>query len=236
MTAPARILLVEDQWAVAAPIQDRLEAEGHEVERVERGDAALRRVETAAWDLVVLDLMLPGRLSGFDVARELRTGLAPGEAGIPILMLTARHEVEDRVAGLRAGADDYLVKPFSMAELVARIDALLRRARSRPTGEGEVVFGAARVDPAGGRVEIHGREVTLPAREFQLLRYFVERPGRTLSREVLLRDVWGYPRTPLSRTVDTHVARLRERFEPDRSHPRYFRTVRGAGYRFTPDG
>lgn len=230
----ADILLVEDQWAVAAPLRDRLEAEGHTVTRVEDGEAALRRFRRGAFDLVILDLMLPGRLDGFEVARELRAGLAPGEVGVPILMVTARAEVEDRVAGLRMGADDYLVKPFSMAELVARVDALLRRASGRPTATGVVRFGRATVDLDAGTVEVEGRPVDLPAREYQLLRYFLAHPRRSLSRDLLLREVWGYARRPDSRTVDTHVGRLRERFEPDRGRPVHFITLRGVGYRFEP--
>lgn len=234
MTESTRILLVEDQWAVAAPIRDRLESEGHVVQIAGDGETALKAFRRGRWDVVILDLMLPGRLHGFDVARELRAGLAPGEVGVPILMVTARGEVEDRVAGLRIGADDYLVKPFSMAELVARVDALRRRAAGRPTATGTVRFSGTVVDLDRGRVEVAGKALDLPAREFQLLRYFLNHPGEVLSRDRLLREVWGYAQMPESRTVDTHVSRLRDRFEPDRDHPVHFLTLRGLGYRFDP--
>ena len=213
MTGPRgrRILLVEDERAVARPIIDRLEAEGFEVEHVRDGDTAIRAARLARFDLVLLDLMLPGRFDGFEVARTLRTGEG---SDVPILMVTARSDVADRVSGLRVGADDYLVKPFAMAELVARIEALLRRAgQSSPRG-GVIRFGDVEVDLDVGLVTRDGEPVELPAREFVLLRYFLEHPGQVLSRERLLKEVWGYPlgkhfRGRLCEEVDEKAEALR---------------------------
>ena len=228
-----RILLVEDERAVARPVIDRLEAEGFEVEHVRDGDTALSTARRSRFDLILLDIMLPGRVDGYEVARTLRAGEG---SDVPVLMVTARSDVADRVSGLRVGADDYLVKPFAMAELIARIEALLRRAGHSSSRGGVVRFGGVEVDLDSGVVTRDGEPIELPAREFVLLRYFLEHQGQVLSRERLLKDVWGYPHVPVSRTVDVHVARLRERLEPDRARPRHFLTLRGRGYRFVPAG
>lgn len=227
-----RILLVEDERAVALPVVDRLEAEGFAVEHVRDAQAALTAARLRRCDLILLDVMLPGGLDGYEVARTLR---ARENSDVPILMVTARSDVADRVSGLRVGADDYLLKPFAMAELIARIEALIRRAgRSSPRG-GVIRFGGVEVNLDAGSVTHDGKPLELPAREFVLLRYLLEHPGQILSRERLLKDVWGYPRAPESRTVDVHVARLRERLEADRARPRHFLTLRGRGYRFVSD-
>jgi two-component system alkaline phosphatase synthesis response regulator PhoP len=182
------------------------------------------------FDLILLDLMLPGK-KGFDICRDLRN------AGIvvPIIMLTARGETVDKVLGLKLGADDYLTKPFEMIELMARIEALLRRGPAKPVPDARVhEFGDVRIDLVGTSVTRRGEIVPLSAREFQLLRYFLEHPGETLSREVLLQDVWGYSVDAFSRTVDVHVASLRQKLEKDSRKPVFFVTVLGLGYKFLP--
>jgi two-component system alkaline phosphatase synthesis response regulator PhoP len=172
--------------------------------------------------------MLP-RLNGFDVCRDLR------QRGVstPIIMLTARGQVVDKVIGLKLGADDYVTKPFEMIELLARIESLLRRAPALPAPPSETYqFGAVRVDFRRAEVERDGRPVELSAREFQLLRYFIEHRGSTLSRDELLNEVWGYNAMPSTRTVDVHVAWLRQKLEPNPRHPQYILTVHGLGYKF----
>ena len=179
--------------------------------------------------------MLPGR-SGFDVCRDLRRQ----GVEVPVLMLTARTQIVDRVVGLKLGADDYLTKPFDMMELVARVEALLRRARAPAGGGGPggagaggtYAFGDVRVDFRRAEVFRDGRPVDLSAMEFKLLAYFIEQRGALLSRDELLDKVWGYEATPQTRTVDVHVAALRQKLEPVPSHPRYITTVHGLGYRF----
>jgi two-component system alkaline phosphatase synthesis response regulator PhoP len=174
--------------------------------------------------------MLPGK-KGFDICRDIRgAGLV-----VPIIMLTAKSETVDKVLGLKIGADDYVTKPFEMIELMARIEALLRRAPSQPAEEAVVYqFGQVRIDLLGTSVTRKGKVVPLSAREFQLLRYFVLHPGVTLSREVLLKEVWGYNADALTRTVDVHVASLRQKLEADSKKPALFVTVLGLGYKFSP--
>jgi len=186
-----RLLLVEDEPALVMTLTDRLQAEGYDVDSACDGDEGFRRASTPPYyDLILLDVMLPGR-SGFEVCRQLR------QAGVttPILMLTARGQVTDRVAGLRFGADDYLVKPFDMAELLARMQALLRRAGSSHSPI--VQFGSVRVDFRSAEVTRDGQPVALSAREFQVLRYLIENRGAMIPREQLLRDVWGYQAQPV---------------------------------------
>ena len=223
-----RILVVEDEAALRLALSDRLRSEGYEVETASDGDQGWQRVREGGFDLVLLDVMLPGR-SGFDLCRDLRReGVAT-----PILMLTARGEVLDRVLGLKLGADDYLVKPFETAELLARIEALLRRAQP-DTEAGTFAFGDVRVDFRRVEVTRGGEPVELSALEFRLLRYFVEHRGEVLSRDRLLDEVWGYSAEVYSRTVDQHVATLRRKIESDPRRPRHVVTVHGLGYRFTP--
>jgi two-component system alkaline phosphatase synthesis response regulator PhoP len=221
---------VEDEEALQVALTDRLKEEGYEVECAADGESGLKQALDGAFDLVILDVMLP-RKKGFDVCRDIRmAGLV-----VPILMLTARGETVDKVLGLKIGADDYVTKPFEMAELLARIEALLRRAPSQPAGEPkEFEFGAVKVDLAGTAVTRKGRTVPLSAREFQLLRYFLEHPGVTLSREILLKDVWGYQSGAFTRTVDVHVASLRQKLEENSRTPSFFVTVLGLGYKFSP--
>ncbi len=226
-----RLLLVEDEPGVIVTLGDRLRAAGYELRVATTGPEGRDRARTEPFDLVLLDVMLPG-LSGLEVCRELRA------AGIetPILMLTALGEVVDRVVGLRIGADDYLTKPFSTAELLARIEALLRR--TRPAGHGAVPppdpyrFGDVEVRFREARVLRHGCPVHLTYQMFELLRVFVEHRGEALTRDEILDQAWGQDATPAERTVDVHVAWLRQRLEENPKVPRYLQTVRGIGYRF----
>jgi two-component system alkaline phosphatase synthesis response regulator PhoP len=204
-----RILVVEDDRDIADLIAHALAKAGYETDRVASGPDALASARAAAPDAIILDLMLPG-LDGFDVCRALRAH--DGTASIPIIMLTARGEEADRVAGLELGADDYVTKPFSAKELVARVGALLRRVGRRPAPASPVLkYRTIVVDVARHRVTSGGGEVKLTAKEFLLLRYLIEHQGRVLSRDVLLTDVWGYQYTGGTRTVDVHVRRLREK-------------------------
>jgi two-component system alkaline phosphatase synthesis response regulator PhoP len=208
-------------------LTDRLLAEGYEVESVGEAGAALDRATGGGYDAILLDVMLPGG-NGFDVCRTIR------QRGIqtPILMLTARGQVVDRVVGLKLGADDYLVKPFEMAELLARIEALLRRApASTATGDG-FRFGDVTIDFRRAEVTKAGQRVDLSAREFKLLRYFIEHRGAAISRDELLNEVWGYNAMPSTRTVDVHIAWLRQKLETNPRHPEHLLTVHGLGYKF----
>jgi two-component system alkaline phosphatase synthesis response regulator PhoP len=201
------------------------------VEVARDGDAGLSRGLAAPFDLIVLDVMLPRR-SGFDVCRELRAK----KARTPVLMLTARGQIEDKVVGLKLGADDYLVKPFHMSELVARVEALLRRSgrtgEAAPPAVAVFEFGQVRVDFRKAEVHVGGRAVDLSAKELRLLRYFLEHPGATLSRQELLDAVWGWNVMSSTRTVDVHVAGLRRKLEKDPREPRYIVTLHGLGYKF----
>jgi two-component system alkaline phosphatase synthesis response regulator PhoP len=223
-----RLLLVEDEPGLVLTLTDRLEAEGYEVTSATDGQAALDRIAAGAFDIILLDVMLPGR-DGFDVCRTARQrGVAA-----PILMLTARGQVIDRVAGLKLGADDYLTKPFEMAELLARIEALLRRVPPGASGAaGQYRFGDVQVDIRGAEVRKGQRLVELSALEFKLLKYFIEHRGATLSRDELLNEVWGYDAMPSTRTVDVHVAWLRQKLEDTPRHPQLILTVHGLGYKF----
>lgn len=230
--ATGRLLLVEDEPGLQLTLSDRLVSEGYEVVCAGDGDTGLQLALGGGFDLVVLDVMLPKR-DGYEVCRTLR------QRGVstPVLMLTARSQVVDRVVGLKLGADDYLTKPFESAELLARIEALLRRAW-RPVESGgttatRVVFDEYLVDVRRAEVTRHGAPIELSAKEFQLLRYFLEHRGATLSREELLHEVWGYEHTPSTRTVDVHVAWLRQKLEVNPKVPQLIQTVHGLGYKFT---
>lgn len=222
-----KVLLVEDEPGLVMTLTDRLVAEGYEVESVGDAPRALERGGAGAHDLILLDVMLPGG-NGFDVCRALR------QRGVqsPILMLTARGQIIDRVVGLKLGADDYLVKPFEMAELLARVEALLRRASSPPRTADGFRFGDVTVDFRRAEVTKAGRAVDLSAREFRLLRYFVDHAGAAISRDELLNEVWGYNAMPSTRTVDVHVAWLRQKLETNPRHPEHLLTVHGLGYKF----
>lgn len=222
-----RILLVEDEPGLRKTLSDRLKAEGYDVETASNGVVAENMARAGAYDLIVLDLMLPAK-DGLDVCRDLRAeGLSTA-----VLMLTARDEVADKIIGLKLGADDYMTKPFECAELLARIEALLRRRRTLEHQQEEYVFGDIRVRPGGGQVLRAGRSIRLSAQEFKLLCHFVRHPGVVLSRDQLLDAVWGYQATPETRTVDVHVSWLRQKLEPNPHNPRYIVTVYGLGYRF----
>jgi DNA-binding response OmpR family regulator len=221
-----RILITEDDPGLQLTLGDRLTREGYAVEIAATGEDALERARSRRFDLVLLDVMLRG-MSGFDVCVALR------QAGldVPVLMLTARGRLADKIAGLKLGADDYLVKPFEMAELLARIEARLRRSPSHPAQHVHG-FGDVRVDTRSATVERAGRAVELSAKEFRLLCYFLEHEGATLSRDELIERVWGYDPATSSRTVDVHVAGLRRKLERNAHRPAHFVTVHGLGYRF----
>jgi two-component system alkaline phosphatase synthesis response regulator PhoP len=226
-----RVLLVEDEPGLVMTLTDRLIAEGYDVESAMDARSALETANNGPFDVILLDVMLPGG-NGFDVCRTLR------QKGVqtPVLMLTARGQVVDKVVGLKLGADDYLVKPFEMAELLARIEALLRRgattSASAPGMTDGFVFGDISVDFRAAEVVKAGQPVELSAREFKLLKYFVEHRGAALTRDELLNEVWGYNAMPSTRTVDVHVAWLRQKLEDNPRHPQYIQTVHGLGYKF----
>jgi two-component system alkaline phosphatase synthesis response regulator PhoP len=221
-----KILLVEDEAAIRMALSDRLESEGYIVECAVDGEKGYQQAVRNSYDILLLDVMLPKK-SGFDLCRDLRGA----GVNIPILMLTARDQVVDKVVGLRMGADDYLTKPFEPAELIARIEALLRRSRN-PAGDALRQYGALRIDLRGTIVTRDGKPVSLSAREYRLLEYFVTHCGVTLSRDELLREVWGYSTEVFSRTIDVHVGSLRQKIEPDPKKPQLILTVPGLGYKF----
>jgi two-component system alkaline phosphatase synthesis response regulator PhoP len=226
----ARILVVEDEPGLVLTLTDLLAAEDYEVDSAGDGPGGLKKALEERYDLLVLDVMLPGK-SGFEVCQELRRQGCESA----VLMLTARGQVADRVVGLRAGADDYLAKPFDPAELMARIEALLRRSRKASWGAlARFEFGDVAVDFEHGVATKAGRPVSLAGKELQLLRYLVEHRGQAVSREKLLQAVWDYASGVTSRTVDVHVAWLRQKLEDNPQAPRWIQTVRGVGYRFVP--
>jgi phosphate regulon transcriptional regulator PhoB len=224
-----RVLIVEDDKDIVELVRYNLEKEGYQVAAAGDGLSALSQLKKAAPDLVILDLMLP-KLSGLEVCREVRRDTALNR--LPILMLTARGDEADRVVGLEMGADDYVTKPFSPRELVARVKALLRR--TEPAGEMEKTLevGSLFIDPAAYRVLRQGAPVTLSTLEFRLLYYLARRPNRVFSRDQLLDAVWGAERFVTPRSVDVYIRRLREKIEADAEQPEYLKTVRGAGYLF----
>jgi len=224
-----RILLIEDEQALCITLSDRLRRDGYLVDCEHDGIAGYERAIRDLIDLIILDVMLPGR-SGFDVCRDIR------QAGIitPILLLTARVQTADKVFGLGVGADDYVTKPFEMPELSARLQALLRRAPIRPNVNIVHQLGSIRIDLRATEVWRDGKLVPLSAREFQLLRYFVENRGATLSRAEILKEVWGYSARTLTRTIDVHVSSLRQKLEKDPKQPELILTVAGIGYKLSP--
>jgi len=224
----ARVLVVEDEPTLVLTLTDRLRAEGYEVESAETGDEGFKRAREGSFDVILLDVALPGK-GGFDVLRDLRQQ----RVDTPVLMLTARGQVVDRVLGLKLGADDYVPKPFDMMELLARIEAVLRRRRSTaPAGSGVYSFGDVRVDFRRAEVSRGGAPVELSSLEFKLLRYFIEHRGALVSRQELLEHVWGYPGVLQTRTVDVHVASLRQKVERHPAKPEHIVTVHRMGYRF----
>jgi two-component system, OmpR family, alkaline phosphatase synthesis response regulator PhoP len=223
-----RLLLIEDEPGLVLTLADRLGREGYSVASAQDGVTGLERALQEAFDLILLDVMLP-KQNGFDVLRDLRLQ----GVDTPVIMLTARGQVVDKVVGLKLGADDYLTKPFEMMELLARVEARLRRAAPPATVDAEAYrFGAIQVDFRKAEVTRDGAPVAFSAREYQLLRYFIEHRGATISRDELLNHVWGYNAMPNTRTVDVHVAWLRQKIEPNPRHPQYILTAHGLGYKF----
>ena len=224
-----RLLLVEDEPGLVMTLTDRLSAEGYDVDSASDAASGQTKASSGSFDVIVLDVMLPGG-NGFDICRAVR------QKGVqtPILMLTARGQVVDRVVGLKLGADDYLVKPFEMAELLARIEAVMRRGVSTTaaTATDSYRFGDIAIDFRRAEVTKGGVALDLSAREFKLLRYFVEHRGAALSRDELLNEVWGYNAMPSTRTVDVHIAWLRQKIEDNPRHPQLILTVHGLGYKF----
>lgn len=234
MTKKARILLVEDEAGLILTLTDLLAAEGYDLQAVQDAEQAEISLRAQSFDLVLLDVMLPGK-SGLDLLRTLR---AAGNS-LPVLMLTARATPPERVVGLKLGADDYLAKPFDSLELLARIEALLRRSelhspKSANSNGSCLSFGDVCINPERSEVSKAGRLVALTLQEFRLLLFLAGHPGKTLSRERLLEEVWGYGSDAASRTIDVHISSLRQKIESDLAHPRHIVTVRGFGYRFEP--
>jgi two-component system alkaline phosphatase synthesis response regulator PhoP len=231
-----RILLIEDEPGLLMTLTDRLLSEGFAVETATDGEAGLERALAETFDLIILDVGLP-RKNGFDVCRDLRQR----RVGVPVIMLTARGQVVDKVVGLKIGADDYVTKPFEMMELLARIEALLRRVPAGQAAAGDAAaagasdvyqFGVIRADFRRAEVTREGTPLELSAREFKLLRYLVEHRGATISRDELLNEVWGYNAMPSTRTVDVHIAWLRQKLEPNPHYPQFILTIHGLGYKF----
>jgi len=223
------ILLIEDEPGLVLTISDLLTAEGYLVESASDGDAGLRKATDEKFALIILDVMLPKK-SGFDVCRELRHSAID----TPILMLTAKTQVVDRVVGLKLGADDYLTKPFDPAELLARVEALLRRVHKENRAEvRNFQFGDVEVDFERSEVSKAGQPLALAGKELQLLRYLVNHRDRVVPREEILQQVWEYDSSVSSRTIDVHIAWLRQKLD-NPQHPKYIQTVRGKGYRFNP--
>ncbi|MDX2127697.1 MAG: response regulator transcription factor [Chloroherpetonaceae bacterium] len=230
MAEPIKILLIEDEAGIVLTLTDRLKSEGFQVDSERDGEKGFQRALKGHYDVCIIDVMLPNK-SGFDICRDLRSA----SIFTPILMLTARGQTIDKVLGLKLGADDYLTKPFDMMELLARLEALLRR-NSKPKNAVEVpdIFhiGECIINFKTMEVKKNGETLELSAKEFQLLRYFIENKGKLLSREILLNAVWGYHAMPSTRTVDVHVAWLRQKLEPNPKAPRFILTMHGMGYKF----
>ncbi len=226
----SRILLIEDEPGLVLTLTDLLQAEGYTVDHASEGISGLSKATGEAFDVIILDVMLPGK-NGFDICREIRsTG-----SDVAILMLTAKTQIIDRVVGLKLGADDYLTKPFDPSELLARVEALLRRARKenlRPVLRYQ--FGAVQLDFEKAEALKNGVPVSLAGKEMQLLRYLIDHRGKVLSRDELLQEVWEYQSDVSTRTVDVHIAWLRQKLEANPQAPKHILTVRGSGYRFSP--
>ena len=229
-----RILIIEDNADLAFGLRNSLEIASYEVIVANDGPTGLREARTVSPDLVILDLMLPG-MDGYRVLRAIR------ESGsqVPVLILTARGEEADKVTGFRLGADDYVTKPFGVLELVARVEAVLRRASPAAMSKGAPPadasrFGEIEIQPVARVVRRNGRPVELSPKEYELLLALVQRPGQVISRAELLKTVWGYHASVVSRTIDTHIAELRRKLEPNPASPRHITTVWKTGYRFLP--
>jgi DNA-binding response OmpR family regulator len=225
--AMARILIVEDEPNMVAGLRDNFEFEGYDVITAPDGIAGLERALKEAPDLVILDVMMP-RMSGLDVCKQLKAK----RPSLPIIMLTARGQEVDKVVGLELGADDYVTKPFSIRELLARVKAVMRRARPVPKEQERYLFGDIEVNLRSCQVSRQGKDIDFSSKEFDLLKYFLCHRGETLSRDRLLEEVWGYDRFPTTRTVDAHIVRLRQKLEAKPEEPRFILTVHGTGYKF----
>ena len=222
-----KILIVEDEPNMVAGLRDNFEYEGYQVITAGDGAEGLSRALADSPDLVVLDVMMP-KMSGLDVCKQLKAK----RPSIPVIMLTARGQEVDKVVGLELGADDYVTKPFSIRELLARVKAVLRRTQTLPKEQERYAFGDVEVNLRSYQVTRRGKSVDFSAKEFDLLKYFLCHPGETLSRDRLLDEVWGYDNYPTTRTVDAHIVRLRQKLEPVADEPRYILTVHGVGYKF----
>jgi DNA-binding response OmpR family regulator len=223
-----RILVVEDDPAMSVALRDGFEFEKYAVDMAADGEEGLRRATGGDHDLIVLDVMLPKK-SGLDVCKELRSS---GRA-TPIIMLTARGQEIDKIVGLKLGADDYVTKPFSFMELLARVEAVLRRVSRKSAGD-QVAFGEVKLDFRTYQASKTGAALDLTPREFRILRYFIDHADEVVSREALLNHVWGYDSSAFTRTVDTHMARLRQKIEDVPAEPRHLITVHRVGYKFVP--
>lgn len=222
-----RILIVEDEPGMVQGLRDNFEFEGYQVLSAMDGVAGLERALADSPDIVILDVMMP-RMSGLDVCKQLKAK----RPAIPIIMLTARGQEVDKVVGLELGADDYVTKPFSIRELLARVKAVLRRAGSLPKDKDKFAFGEIEVNLRSCQVSRNGKSLDFSSKEFDLLKYFLCHPGEALTRDRLLEEVWGYDKFPTTRTVDAHIVRLRQKLEPKPEDPRFFLTVHGTGYKF----
>jgi two-component system alkaline phosphatase synthesis response regulator PhoP len=222
-----RILIIEDEPAMVAGLRDNFEYEGYDVITAYDGVSGLERALADDPDLVVLDVMMP-RMSGLEVCKQAKAR----NPSVPIIMLTARGQEIDKVVGLELGADDYVTKPFSIRELMARVKAVLRRVSAQARLPEVYRFSDVEVNIRGNEVRRAGKPVELSAKEFALLAYFISHPAETLSRDRLLDAVWGYDNYPSTRTVDTHIVHLRQKLEPNPEEPRFILTVHGSGYKF----
>jgi DNA-binding response OmpR family regulator len=219
------VLVVDDEPLVRDVMSRYLEHDGHRVVTAEDGETARALIERETPSLVLLDIMLPGRTDGLELCRWIRS-----TSDLPVILLTARVEETDRIVGLELGADDYVVKPFALEELLARVHAVLRRTNPRLT---QIALGDILIDFRRLRVSKGNQEIAMTDREFEVLRHLAERAGSVVSRDELLRLVWGYADAPMTRTVDNFIFRLRHKIEADPHHPKYIRTAHGDGYRFT---
>ena len=222
-----KILIVEDEPNMVAGLRDNFEFEGYQVVTAPDGVAGLERALSDSPDLVILDVMMP-RMSGLEVCKQLKAK----RPAVPIIMLTARGQEVDKVVGLELGADDYVTKPFSIRELLARVKAVLRRVQNLPKNGERYTFGDVEVNLKSCQVSRNGKPLDFSSKEFELLKYFLTHSGEAVSRDQLLEEVWGYDRFPTTRTVDAHIVRLRQKLEPKPDDPHFFLTVHGVGYKF----
>lgn len=225
-----KILVIEDEPQMRLGLKDNLEFEGYEVDFAEDGATGLQKISEGSFDLIILDVMLP-KMSGFDVLKKMRA--AGNETAV--ILLTAKGEEIDKVLGLELGADDYVTKPFSLRELLARVKAILRRnLKSETHDKQQYIIGKLQVDFSAYSAMSGDQPVALTHKEYEILKYFTEHPNQTVSRDDLLHDVWGYAAEITSRTVDNFILKLRQKIEPDTNQPRHILTVHGVGYKFIP--